>query len=76
ELIFLQNNPPSAARSQYVAQLYFKVTQVKLEVDTEPHILRGVHYGTDVATPFNIDPSTRSACEISNDLWSLVNTEW
>uniref|UniRef100_A0A671P9G7 Uncharacterized protein n=1 Tax=Sinocyclocheilus anshuiensis TaxID=1608454 RepID=A0A671P9G7_9TELE len=33
-----------------VAQLYFKVTKVKLEVDTEP--------------------------ERSDDLWSLVNTEW
>ncbi|KAF4115597.1 kinetochore protein Spc24 isoform X1 [Onychostoma macrolepis] len=60
----------------YVAQLYFKVTKIKLEVDTEPHILRGVHYGMDVATPINIDTSTRSTCEVSDDLWSLVNTEW
>ncbi|XP_016362149.1 kinetochore protein Spc24 [Sinocyclocheilus anshuiensis] len=60
----------------YVAQLYFKVTKIKLEVDTEPHILRGVHYGADVAAPINIDTSTRSPCEISDDLWSLVNTEW
>ncbi|KAK7168215.1 hypothetical protein R3I94_002305 [Phoxinus phoxinus] len=60
----------------YVAQLYNKVTKIKLELDPEPHILRGVHYGADVATPINIDTSTRSPCEVSDDLWSLVNTEW
>ncbi|KAI7803724.1 kinetochore protein Spc24 [Triplophysa rosa] len=60
----------------YVAQLYFKVTKIKLEVDTEPHILRGVHYGGDVAAPINIDTSTRSPYEVSDELWSLVDTEW
>uniref|UniRef100_A0A673FLX3 Uncharacterized protein n=1 Tax=Sinocyclocheilus rhinocerous TaxID=307959 RepID=A0A673FLX3_9TELE len=67
----------------YVTQLYFKVTKVKLEVYTEPHILRGGNPDTFTCTtarmwqlPFNIDTSTRSACEISDDLWSLVNTEW
>ncbi|XP_026063353.1 kinetochore protein Spc24-like isoform X2 [Carassius auratus] len=60
----------------YIAQLCFKVTKIKLEVDTEPHILRGAHYSTDVATSINIDTSTRSPCEISDDLWSLVNTQW
>lgn len=60
----------------YVAQLYCKVTKIKLELDTEPHILRGVHYGGDVAVPINIDTSTRSPCEVSDELWSLVNTEW
>ncbi|XP_051569718.1 kinetochore protein Spc24-like [Myxocyprinus asiaticus] len=60
----------------YIAQLFYKVTKIKLEVDTEPHILRGVHYGADVATPINIDTSARSPCEVSDELWSLVNTEW
>ncbi|XP_051573210.1 kinetochore protein Spc24-like [Myxocyprinus asiaticus] len=60
----------------YVAQLYFKVTKIKLEVDTEPHILRGVSYGADVVTPINIDTSVRSSCDVSDELWSLVNTEW
>ncbi|XP_051987438.1 kinetochore protein Spc24-like [Xyrauchen texanus] len=60
----------------YIAQLFYKVTKIKLEVDTEPHILRGVHYGADVATPINIDTTARSPCEVSDELWSLVNTEW
>nr|Q503N2.2 RecName: Full=Kinetochore protein Spc24 [Danio rerio]AAI52265.1 Zgc:110417 protein [Danio rerio] len=60
----------------YVAQLYSKVTKIKLEFDTEPHILKGVHYGADVVTPINIDTSTRTPCEVSDELWSLVKTEW
>ncbi|XP_066498827.1 kinetochore protein Spc24 isoform X2 [Hoplias malabaricus] len=60
----------------YLAQLYFKVTKIKLELNTEPHILQGVHYGTDLATPINIDTSNCSPCEVSDELWSLVSTEW
>ncbi|XP_076853339.1 kinetochore protein Spc24 [Brachyhypopomus gauderio] len=60
----------------YLAQLYLKITGIKLELDTEPHILRGVHYGANVATPIDIDTSTRSPCEISDELWSLVSTDW
>ncbi|XP_051995921.1 kinetochore protein Spc24-like [Xyrauchen texanus] len=60
----------------YVAQLFSKVTKIKLEVDTEPLILRGVSYGADVVTPINIDTSVRSSCDVSDELWSLVNTEW
>ncbi|KAG9264333.1 kinetochore protein Spc24 [Astyanax mexicanus] len=60
----------------YLAQLYFKVTKIKLELNTEPHILRGAHYGTNLATPINIDTSTRSPCEVSDELWSLVSTDW
>ncbi|CAB1342000.1 unnamed protein product [Coregonus sp. 'balchen'] len=60
----------------YVAQLYHKVTKIKWEYDTEPHILRGVHYGADLATPINIDTSVRSRCSVSDELWNFVGTEW
>ncbi|XP_064842624.1 kinetochore protein Spc24-like isoform X1 [Oncorhynchus masou masou] len=60
----------------YVAQLYHKVTRIKWEYDTEPHILRGVHYGADLATPINIDSSVRSRCSVSDELWNFVSTEW
>ncbi|XP_072550160.1 kinetochore protein Spc24 [Salminus brasiliensis] len=60
----------------YLAQLYFKVTKIKLELNTEPHILRGAHYGRDLATPINIDTFTRSPCQVSDELWSLVSTDW
>ncbi|XP_041097998.1 kinetochore protein Spc24 [Polyodon spathula] len=64
---------PSAV---YKAQLYHKVTKIKWDYGAEPHILRGVHYGADIATPINIDTSQQSETFISNYLWSLVSTEW
>ncbi|KAL0993052.1 hypothetical protein UPYG_G00102640 [Umbra pygmaea] len=60
----------------YVAQLYHKVTRIKWEYDTEPHILKGVHYGADLATPINIDTSTRAPSSVTNELWNFVSTEW
>ncbi|KAJ7992742.1 hypothetical protein DPEC_G00281820 [Dallia pectoralis] len=60
----------------YVAQLYHKVTKIKWEYDVEPHILRGVHYGADLATPININTSMRSRCSVSDELWNFVSTEW
>ncbi|XP_071387348.1 kinetochore protein Spc24 [Centroberyx affinis] len=60
----------------YVAQLYYKVTKIKWEHDTEPHILKGVHYGADLATPINIDTAVRTRTDISDQLWSFVSTEW
>ncbi|XP_071774623.1 kinetochore protein Spc24 [Centroberyx gerrardi] len=60
----------------YVAQLYYKVTKIKWEHDTEPHILKGVHYGADLATPINIDTAVRSRTDVSDQLWGFVSTEW
>ncbi|XP_010872828.1 kinetochore protein Spc24 isoform X2 [Esox lucius] len=60
----------------YMAQLYHQVTKIKWEYDVEPHILKGVHYGADLATPINIDTSTRSPCSVSDELWRFVSTEW
>ncbi|XP_041826230.1 kinetochore protein Spc24 [Melanotaenia boesemani] len=64
---------PSAV---YVAQVYYLVTKVKWEYDTQPNILKGVHYGADLATPINIDTSTASRSDISDQLWGFVSTEW
>ncbi|XP_029913999.1 kinetochore protein Spc24 [Myripristis murdjan] len=64
---------PSAV---FIAQLYYKVTKIKWEHDTEPHILKGVHYGADLATPINIDTSVRSRSDVSDQLWGFVSTEW
>ncbi|XP_017272156.1 kinetochore protein Spc24 isoform X2 [Kryptolebias marmoratus] len=64
---------PSAV---YVAQLYYLITKIKWEYDTQPNILKGVHYGADLATPINIDTSARSQSEVSDQLWDFVSTEW
>ncbi|XP_026180408.1 kinetochore protein Spc24 [Mastacembelus armatus] len=64
---------PSAV---YVARLYHLITKIKWEYDTPPNILKGVHYGPDLATPINIDTSQQSRTDISNKLWGFVSTQW
>uniref|UniRef100_A0A1A8BBZ6 Kinetochore protein Spc24 n=2 Tax=Nothobranchius kadleci TaxID=1051664 RepID=A0A1A8BBZ6_NOTKA len=64
---------PSAV---YVAQLYHLITKIKWEYETQPSILKGVHYGSDLATPINIDTSARSRSDVSDQLWSFVSTDW
>ncbi|KAJ8251300.1 hypothetical protein GJAV_G00219860 [Gymnothorax javanicus] len=60
----------------YLAQLYHKVTKIKWEHTDEPGLLKGVHYGDDLATPINIDTSSQSKCAVSDYLWNFVNTDW
>ncbi|XP_020793065.1 kinetochore protein Spc24 [Boleophthalmus pectinirostris] len=62
--------------SIYVAKLYYLITKIKWEYDTEPHILKGVHYGAELASPIHIDKSSQSPGEVSDHLWSFVNSEW
>ncbi|XP_029294062.1 kinetochore protein Spc24 [Cottoperca gobio] len=64
---------PSAV---YVAQVYYIITKIKWEYDTQPSTLKGVHYGADLATPINIDTSTQSQSDVSDQLWGFVSTEW
>ncbi|TNN58594.1 Kinetochore protein Spc24 [Liparis tanakae] len=64
------------AELQFVAQLYYLITKIKWEYDTQPNILKGVHYGADLATPINTDTSTRSRSDVSDQLWGFVSTEW
>lgn len=35
-----------------------------------------VHYGADLATPINIDTTSRSRIDVSDQLWGFVSTEW
>nr|XP_040047398.1 kinetochore protein Spc24 [Gasterosteus aculeatus aculeatus]XP_040047399.1 kinetochore protein Spc24 [Gasterosteus aculeatus aculeatus] len=60
----------------YVAQVYYLVTKIKWEYDTQPNVLKGVHYGADLATPIDIDTSTRPRSDVSDQLWGFVSTEW
>ncbi|XP_044038376.1 kinetochore protein Spc24 [Siniperca chuatsi] len=64
---------PSAV---YVAQVYYLITKIKWEYDTQPNILKGVHYGADLATPINIDTSVQPRSDVSDQLWGFVSTEW
>ncbi|XP_073351018.1 kinetochore protein Spc24 [Pagrus major] len=64
---------PSAV---YVAQVYYLITKIKWEYNTPANILKGVHYGADLATPINIDTSVRPRGDVSDQLWDFVSTEW
>ncbi|XP_013864356.1 kinetochore protein Spc24 [Austrofundulus limnaeus] len=81
ELVTLQNEVDEDTTevipsTVYVTQLYYLITKIKWEYDTQPNILKGVHYGADLATPINIDTSARSPKEVSDQLWQFVSTEW
>ncbi|KAF7658108.1 hypothetical protein LDENG_00017530 [Lucifuga dentata] len=60
----------------YIARMYYLITKIKWEYDAEPHILKGVHYGKDLASPINIDTSAHTQKDVSNKLWDFVSTEW
>ncbi|XP_076006257.1 kinetochore protein Spc24 [Genypterus blacodes] len=60
----------------YIARMYHLITKIKWEYDTEPHILKGVHYGKELASPINIDTSTQTKRDVSNKLWDLISTDW
>ncbi|XP_069460180.1 kinetochore protein Spc24-like isoform X1 [Ambystoma mexicanum] len=64
---------PSA---RYLAQLYHKVTKIDWDYSTEPTLIKGIHYGGEVAQPINIDATQHSKAFISDYLWSLIPTEW
>ncbi|CAN9505361.1 unnamed protein product [Ophioblennius macclurei] len=61
--------------SVHVAQLFYVITKIKWEYGTASGMLKGVHYGADLATPINIDTSTRSRTDVSDQLWGFISTE-
>ncbi|XP_072298327.1 kinetochore protein Spc24 [Eucyclogobius newberryi] len=60
--------------SIYVAKLYYLITKIKWEYDTEPHILKGVHYGAELASLIHTDKTSQSPGEVSDHLWSFVDS--
>ncbi|XP_061556526.1 kinetochore protein Spc24 [Phycodurus eques] len=60
----------------HVAKLYSLITKIKWDYDTEPHILKGVHYGPDLVSPIHIDTSATSRRDIADQLWNFVSSEW
>ncbi|XP_077414131.1 kinetochore protein Spc24 isoform X2 [Vanacampus margaritifer] len=59
----------------HVVKLYHAITRIKWEYNTKPHILKGAHYGQDLATPIHIDTSVKSQSDIADQLWSLVGDD-
>lgn len=64
---------PSA---RYLAQLYHKATKIDWDYSAEPTLIKGIHYGGDIAKPINIDSTKHSKSFICDYLWSLLPTDW
>lgn len=64
---------PAAA---YVTQLYYKISRIDWDYEAEPTLIKGIHYGPDIAQPINMDSSHHSSSFIADYLWSLVPTAW
>ncbi|KAM4677950.1 kinetochore protein Spc24 [Discoglossus pictus] len=64
---------PSAV---YLAQLFHNVTKIDWDYNCDPTLIKGIHYGGEIAQPINIDSTQHSKIFICDYLWSLLSTEW
>ncbi|XP_038640875.1 kinetochore protein Spc24 isoform X2 [Scyliorhinus canicula] len=57
--------------SKYLAHIYHKVTKIIWDYDSDPSLVRGVHFGMGIPQPINIDSSKHSDSFICDYLWNL-----
>ncbi|XP_077185908.1 kinetochore protein Spc24 [Paroedura picta] len=62
--------------AMHLSQLYYRICPIEWDYSCEPTLIKGIHYGPDVAQPFSFESGQHSNCFISNYLWSLVPTSW
>ncbi|KAJ6657641.1 hypothetical protein lerEdw1_002142 [Lerista edwardsae] len=60
----------------YLAHLYYQICHIDWDYSCEPTMIKGIHYGPDIAQPINLDSSHHSSCFISDYLWNLISTAW
>ncbi|KAM8973318.1 kinetochore protein Spc24 [Pelodytes ibericus] len=60
----------------YVAKLFHNVTKIDWDYNCDPTLIKGIHYGGDIAQPISIDSTQHSKIFICNYLWSLLSTDW
>ncbi|KAM3844868.1 kinetochore protein Spc24 isoform 1-T2 [Vipera latastei] len=60
----------------YLVHLYYQISQIDWDYSCEPPLIKGTHYGPDIAQSINLDCSQHCPCFISDYLWSMVNTSW
>ncbi|KAE8619832.1 hypothetical protein XENTR_v10009995 [Xenopus tropicalis] len=64
---------PSAV---YLAKLFHNVTKIDWDYNCDPSLIKGIHYGGEIAQPISIDSNQHSKIFICNYLWSLLSTDW
>ncbi|XP_067877400.1 kinetochore protein Spc24 [Heterodontus francisci] len=62
--------------TKYLAHIFHKVTKIIWDYDSDPSLVKGVHFGMGIAQPINIDSTKHSESFICDYLWNLVSTDW
>ncbi|XP_053226570.1 kinetochore protein Spc24 [Podarcis raffonei] len=62
--------------AMYIVHLYYQICRIDWDYSCEPTIVKGIHYGPDIAQPINLDSSQHSRSFICDYLWNLVSTAW
>ncbi|XP_033029651.1 kinetochore protein Spc24 [Lacerta agilis] len=71
-----ENDAIVSKSAMYIVQLYYQICRIDWDYSCEPTIVKGLHYGPDIAQPINLDSSQHSRSFICNYLWNLVSTAW
>ncbi|XP_069783563.1 kinetochore protein Spc24 isoform X2 [Narcine bancroftii] len=58
--------------TKYLAHIFHKVTKIIWDYDCESFLVKGIHFGVDVAQTINIDSTKHSNSFICDYLWSLA----
>ncbi|XP_075062924.1 kinetochore protein Spc24 [Mixophyes fleayi] len=60
----------------YMAKLFHSVTKIDWDYNCDSTLIKGIHYGGEIAQPICIDSTQHSQIFICDYLWSLLSTEW
>ncbi|KAH0628729.1 hypothetical protein JD844_010190 [Phrynosoma platyrhinos] len=69
-------NVDASMSATYLVHLYYQICHIDWDYSCEPSVIKGTHYGPDIAQSINLDSNQHSRCFISDHLWNLVNTSW
>ncbi|KAG8574000.1 hypothetical protein GDO81_008995 [Engystomops pustulosus] len=60
----------------YMAKLFHSVTKIDWDYNCDSTLIKGIHYGGEIAQPISIDSTQHSKIFICDYLWSLLSTDW
>uniref|UniRef100_A0A8C5LZI0 Kinetochore protein Spc24 n=1 Tax=Leptobrachium leishanense TaxID=445787 RepID=A0A8C5LZI0_9ANUR len=60
----------------YLAKLFHNVTKIEWDYNCDSTLIKGIHYGGDIAQPICIDSAQHSRIFMCDYLWSLLSTDW
>ncbi|XP_061469771.1 kinetochore protein Spc24 isoform X2 [Rhineura floridana] len=72
----VDDNANASVSAMYIVHLYYQICRIDWDYSCEPTMVKGIHYGPDIAQPINLDSGQHSRCFISDYLWNLVSATW